>query len=389
MAQTHDGTITLINAETDPIPPFRRVKYHTTIGQVVFADAADGNDWIGTTLPGIDGDPANGENVTIALRTEGSTFKVEASAAVTKNASLYPEDDGKVSDDPGTVICGTAAGTSLASGSGSIIEFHPTGGTGGPASSATEIWVAKNGNDGNPGSIELPLLTITAAFAAATATRDTIMVMPGIYTEAATVTWPSTTDLKLSGIAGSPELTRITAPTGENVIDIDPTTVATFESTLANLTIVGDGDCSGLRLDNGGQGSSKMNTYLNDVHIEMDNDAYEAIEQVHGDNLNAAMRIYHHGNNSFDGLMAIEPGENGDKYFFHGASFGVGFAVGNGDFTAEFEFRDCLFQDDSASGDEGHTNQTVAMIGCVSKTGTTYAAADKEDIGTNMTVTVI
>ena len=48
------------------------------------------------------------------------------------------------------------------------------------------------------------------------------------------------------------------------------------------------------------------------------------------------------------------------------------------------ELRDCIISNDSASGDEGNDAQIVAVIGSASETGGTYAAVDKEDIGTNI-----
>lgn len=130
MATTHDKFITLRAGEA--LEPYRRVKYNgSTDGYVVYADAADGDSWIGVTLPNAEGDGvALGDQVTVQLRGENCTLKVETSAAVTGNASIYPENDGKVSDDAGTVIIGTAAGESVAGGSGGVIEMHPNAGSG-------------------------------------------------------------------------------------------------------------------------------------------------------------------------------------------------------------------------------------------------------------------
>jgi len=122
--------ITLIAGEA--LEPYRRVKYDgSTAASVVYADASDGDSWIGVTLPGPDGDGvASGDPVTIDLRAEHKGLKCECSAAVTANASIYPEDDGKISDDAGTVVIGTAQGSHVGSGDGSIIVFHPNAGSG-------------------------------------------------------------------------------------------------------------------------------------------------------------------------------------------------------------------------------------------------------------------
>jgi len=131
MAETHKDSITLINGEAAAIPPYRRVKYDgANAGYVVYADQADGDSWIGVTLPHDGGDPANGEPVAVELRGENKTLKMEASAAITANASIYPEDDGKISASAGTVVIGTAAGASVASAANSIVEVHPNAGSG-------------------------------------------------------------------------------------------------------------------------------------------------------------------------------------------------------------------------------------------------------------------
>lgn len=154
MAVTHNDTITLVAGEA--LEPYRRVKYHSSAGQVVYADAADGDGWIGVTLPGPDGDAtASGDPVTIELRGENKTLKVECSAAVTANASIYPENDGKISDDAGTVIIGTAAGSDVGA-AGVVIEMHPNGGSGsvvGPTGIA--------GVSTTDGAIPILLTTIT------------------------------------------------------------------------------------------------------------------------------------------------------------------------------------------------------------------------------------
>lgn len=135
MAVTHKDSMTLVAGEAMSV--YRRVKYHSSAGQVVYADAADGDGWIGVTMPGPDGGGvAMGDPVTIELRGENKTLKVECSTTVTANASLYPENDGKVSDDAGTVVIGTAAGTDTGAAS-TIIEMHPNGGSGSVTTDST------------------------------------------------------------------------------------------------------------------------------------------------------------------------------------------------------------------------------------------------------------
>lgn len=57
------------------------------------------------------------------------------------------------------------------------------------------LYVAKNGNDSNPGSFNAPFLTIKSALAAATS-GSTVFVAPGTYTENNPVTIPANVSLK-------------------------------------------------------------------------------------------------------------------------------------------------------------------------------------------------
>ncbi len=124
MAVTHKGEMTFTNGEAAAMKPYRRVKLDpSSLGAVIYADAADGDGWIGVTLPMEGGDAAVGGRQTVALRTQAATFKMEASAEVVQAVALYPENDGKVSDDAGTVVIGTAM--SGGAGEGSVVEVLP------------------------------------------------------------------------------------------------------------------------------------------------------------------------------------------------------------------------------------------------------------------------
>jgi hypothetical protein len=61
--------------------------------------------------------------------------------------------------------------------------------------SANTLYVGKNGNDSNNGSINNPFLTIKAALAAASAGGYSVHVAPGTYTEANPITIPSNVSL--------------------------------------------------------------------------------------------------------------------------------------------------------------------------------------------------
>ena len=64
------------------------------------------------------------------------------------------------------------------------------------------MWVSPDGNDSWEGSILRPYKTITTAFAAVNATRNKVLLYPGEYTEATTLTFPTAYDCVLAGIGG-------------------------------------------------------------------------------------------------------------------------------------------------------------------------------------------
>lgn len=167
MAETHVGYLTFNNGEAAAIPPYRRVKIHSTPTEVVYADASDGDAWIGVTEPMPGGSPANGKPVTIKLRSENTTLKVETTEAVDVGDSLYPENDGKVSDTAGTVVVGTCL--SVTGASGGITEMLPNAGSGSVPDE--ESVAAADGTTGAGIPIFLRVSGITASAATTTITR--------------------------------------------------------------------------------------------------------------------------------------------------------------------------------------------------------------------------
>lgn len=252
------------------------------------------------------------------------------------------------------------------------------------------LWVATTGSAGGNGSFKAPYALPSQALAKVNANRKTVICLPGEYTESATITWPETDGVLLSGFSHRADAVTIIGAEGEDVFDISPSAkTSTFDFTLADLTVDGDGDCTGINIDNTDIGEyKKMIMFLNNVNISMDEDTYEAILQVHGE-ANADFRMYCHGPNEYEGLIVLEPAYAGDRYYFHGIKFPTGFQIGDGAVAARHELRDCIVKTDSASGDEGESTQTAVFIGCAGETGGAYTAMVDDDYGVNITETVI
>jgi hypothetical protein len=102
------------------------------------------------------------------------------------------------------------------------------------------IWVSPSGDDSTSGngSFTTPYKTITKALATATATRNTIMVMPGTYSEVDLV-WPNVNGLTLEAPFGGVSVEQSTKA-GTAVLTIAPTSTATWSASIANIEFVSD-----------------------------------------------------------------------------------------------------------------------------------------------------
>jgi hypothetical protein len=102
MAQFNIGSKAFIAGEN--LEAYRRVKLSAGSGsQVEYADA--GEDFIGITAA----KAAQGEHVTVDLKTRGRTFKVVALDAIAVGGDFYGADDGKIS----AVVSGSVQGRVL------------------------------------------------------------------------------------------------------------------------------------------------------------------------------------------------------------------------------------------------------------------------------------
>jgi len=249
--------------------------------------------------------------------------------------------------------------------------------------SVSFIWVSPDGNDtsGN-GSFSKPFATITKALTLVTSARKTIMAMPGTYTEALSLTWPSITGVSINGVLGHGDGVTIKGTTGQtDVISINPTVqTATFEATISNVTVDAPTGVKGITFNNTSV-AQKINLYLKNVPIEMQTETDKALDIVHTDAANA-MRVYATGQkNIVEGLLYIEPKNTGDRFDFTNYQFDGGMQFGTTTIASVSTFKDCILKDAGGSG--GQDTQILVSMGCYSLTGTTYAAAALNDFAAN------
>jgi len=251
------------------------------------------------------------------------------------------------------------------------------------STSVSLIWVSPDGSDtsGN-GSFSDPYATITKALTAVTAARKTIMVMPGSYTEALSLTWPSIDLVSINGVLGQSDAVTIEGTTGQTeVIEIDPTVqTATFNATLSNLTISAPTGVNGITLDNNNVGR-RINLFLHNVAIENQTETDKSLNVAHTVAGNA-LRVYADGRrNIWEGLLYIAPKNTDDRFTFDGFQFDGGVEFGTATIASVSTFKDCVVKD--AGGAGGQDTQILNVMGCYSLTGTTYAAAALGDFAAN------
>lgn len=174
--------------------------------------------------------------------------------------------------------------------------------------------VSPSGDDDNKGSFVNPLKTLTKALSLASATRPTIIMLPGEYAEAAMVDWPDVSGISVIGIG---DVVISNANAADAVIDFHPTyTASTFTATLKDLTISADTQI-GIRVDNEHM-TKKLNIYLDGVSCEMDTsgDSVDVVDTV----TTQAIRIYAK-DCSFEGLFHVTGGNAGERYRFMNCDF--------------------------------------------------------------------
>jgi hypothetical protein len=243
------------------------------------------------------------------------------------------------------------------------------------------IWVSTEGSDAlGDGSIMNPYASITKAFTDVTAAINTVLVLPGEYIEAASLTWPEFTGTSVVGVAGGVTITGLSGET--EVILIDPTIkTATFEATLRDLEISCPDGVNGITFDNATV-NRKINLYLENVGINCDTETDKAINATHTI-AGEAMRIYASGHrNIFEGLVYIAPKNVDDRFFFDNLQFDGGIEFGTATIASSSMFKDCIMKD--GGGDGGQDTQILSSLACYSLTSeTTYAIAALGDYAAN------
>ena len=226
-----------------------------------------------------------------------------------------------------------------------------------------------------------PYLTIDAAIAAMTASRNVVMIMPGAYTLSAEIAMPIF-DCSVIGVGGGVE---VEADSGaDSAFAIEPVSLTgTTTYTFQNMYL-DHGDVVGIQIDNA-SATKKIILALN--NMEFGAGSGNSIDVDHGLN-SEAVRIYcDNGGREIEGPVNFAVNNNGDRCRFDNASLMGGLVSSATATVAEFTLRNCVILHEGVTG--GNGSQVMNVIACVSLTGATYAAVDTSDLAGSHTENII
>lgn len=273
-----------------------------------------------------------------------------------------------------------------------VLGGDPRNGTDGTAVSAgtvaSQIWVSPDGSDtAGDGTLLAPYASLTAAMAAVTAARKTVLVFPGTYTEEDTVDWPLISGVQLIGL-GPKYSTVIGTDSGDEVISIAPgVQTATFELWIVNIYIDhATTGLDGIVFDNTSM-AKKLNAYIERVGFDADSDSDRSILVTHGDLANA-VRLYMDGENGdVSGLIEWSAHNDGDRLHCRGMNLDGGITMGATAVATDVKLIDCRVKHAGVIG--GHASTVVQAKGCWTDEAGTIAALDGDDIAGSITGEVI
>jgi hypothetical protein len=225
-----------------------------------------------------------------------------------------------------------------------------------------------------------PLLTLTAALAAVTATRSTVIVAPGVYAEAATLVWPTVTGVQLIGTD-----VTVTAPGTTQVLGITPgAQAADFVVTIRGVSFAPVDTQDGIKV----------------VHTDVAQDLYLYLMSVGVANATAtdySLLVVHDGvgqkvvidwdgddNIGVTGKIDLAAADGDDDFTARGVRFEQDIDAGT-DIGSAITLQNCEILHEGFSG--GGATVVVTLMGVYSKAAGVMAAADDTDVTANSSIT--
>lgn len=334
--------------------------------------ASTGTISVATTTPGVDATGRGAPTGTRYNRTSNGVDYINTGTAlaptwttvdVTLAAALLTAVAGTVSASKALIVgtdknldvlavadlkLGSAAGTSVTATAAQINAQV--------AVPSTFAVVATTGNDSTgKGSFAFPYLTIAKAVSVWTATRHTIYVLAGEYSEVALV-WPDVKDLQLVALG---DVTITNSDAAASVLTIAPTyTASTFGATVKGaINLAGTGAQIGLKIANAAM-TKKLNVYLDGLTAEVgtSGDSIDIAGTVSGQ----AIRVYAK-NLNLEGLLHFTANDAGSRLRIQNSELVGGITVA-GAVAAEATLQNCQVL---ASGVTKDGAWAWSAIGCV------------------------
>lgn len=265
-------------------------------------------------------------------------------------------------------------------------EVRTTGVNELPINGSITIWVDGDRTDTYTatGSVLSPYTTIAAALAAVTATRNSILILPGEYTITASLVMPSFA-FSMTGLGGTNSVEINAAQSVSPLIDCSPTLTASAILEIRNIYINNSESSQiGIQVDNDNctmGSSSKLYLKLEEVEI---GDGGAAIDSDH-DYATAAIRLTIK-NCYIEGAINFDVGHSGDRIKAYNCTLEGLITLQGDNVASEWRFWNCWGMPNGAAFAGGSGSNTIICLGCYVSNNT---ALETGDIGGSFSETII
>jgi hypothetical protein len=228
------------------------------------------------------------------------------------------------------------------------------------------IWVAPNGVAATAtGSLTNPYPTLALAFAAITATKTIVALMPGTYTLTAAQALPIAQDgVKIIGVGGSKVVT-IAGGDADYALGLTPGAQgAAFTITLQGITVNQYAAKKGLYIDDTAiDGAVTLN--LKDVAFVQDTSGVP-VDLLHAVNQTVTINADHCDFGA--GAVTLDCINASDAFNFDYCDLTGGLVTDTGAVAAALVFKFCTIKASGVTG--GHSSQTVVALYCIASDNT-------------------
>jgi hypothetical protein len=231
-----------------------------------------------------------------------------------------------------------------------------------PAYDDLIIWVSPTGVAANAtGSITNPYATLATAFAAISATKKIVILLPGTYTLTAAQALPIAQDnVKIIGIG---DVTVVGADADQAFSLTPGAQGAAFTITLENINITQFAAKKGLYIDDTGiDGAVTVN--INNCTFTMDTSG-SSIDLLHAVDQTVAVVV---NDSTFTGAVTVDCINSSDAFTFTRCNLAGGLVSDTGAVAAAFKFQFCEILASGVTG--GHSSQTIVALYCTASDDT-------------------